>query len=243
MAEEADKAADSAEKAYAAASVEAEQAAMPEVSAKAKMARKEADKRPEAGAAAKSAAQPEKKTSRRKVSSRPAPKHKNAPVEPVRPAPPTIVQLKEKIMASSKSTDFTKSLSDVMSDMQSRAQTAYEKSSEITGEMSEFAKGNVEAMVEAGKLLAAGMQNMGKTYVEDAKSAYETVTGDLKEVAAIKSPSELFQLQGKLARRNFDAMVAFSSKQTETMMKLANESFAPISSRMSVAAEKISKAA
>lgn len=146
-------------------------------------------------------------------------------------------------MASSKSTDFTKTLSDMMSDMQSRAQTAYEKSSEITGEMSDFAKGNVEAMVEAAKLLAAGMQNMGKTYVEDAKSAYETVTGDLKEVAAVKSPSELFQLQGKLARRNFDAMVAFSSKQTESMLKLANESFVPISSRMSVAAEKISKAA
>jgi len=243
MAEEADKAADSAEKAYAAASVEAEQAAMPEVSAKAKMARKEADKRPEAGAAAKSAAQPEKKTSRRKVSSRPAPKHKNAPVEPVRPAPPTIVQLKEKIMASSKSTDFTKTLSDIMSDMQSRAQTAYEKSSEITGEVSEFAKGNVEAVVEAGKLFASGMQDLSKTYVEDAKAAYETATADIKDIAGIKSPSELFQLQSKLTRRNFDAMMAFGSKQTETMLKLANESFAPISSRMSVAAEKISKAA
>jgi phasin family protein len=62
-------------------------------------------------------------------------------------------------------------------------------------------------------------------------------------MVAVKSPTELFQLQGKLARRNFDAMVAFGSKQTETLMKLTNESFAPISSRMSIAAEKISKAA
>ena len=242
MAEAADKGTDSAEKAYAEASAQAKPAAPTQASAKDQVAAEEAKPKPVAKPAPKSK-KTKKTTSSSKVSAKPAPKPKKALTPQAPPAQPTITQLKEKIMASSKSTDFTKTLSDMMSDMQSRAQTAYEKSSEITGEMSDFAKGNVEAMVEAGKLLAAGMQNMGKTYVEDAKSAYETVTGDLKEVAAVKSPSELFQLQGKLARRNFDAMVAFSSKQTESMLKLANESFAPISSRMSVAAEKISKAA
>lgn len=242
MAEAADKGTDSAEKAYAEASAQAKPAAPAQASAKDKVAAQEAMPKPVVKPAPKSK-KTKKTTSSSKVSAKPAPKPKKALTPQAPPAQPTITQLKEKIMASSKNTDFTKTLSDMMSDMQSRAQTAYEKSSEITGEMSDFAKGNVEAMVEAGKLLAAGMQNMGKTYVEDAKSAYETVTGDLKEVTAVKSPSELFQLQGKLARRNFDAMVAFSSKQTESMLKLANESFAPISSRMSVAAEKISKAA
>lgn len=242
MAEAADKGTDSAEKAYAEASAQAKPAAPAQASAKDQVAAEEAMPKPVVKPAPKSK-KTKKTTSSSKVSAKPAPKPKKALTPQAPPAQPTITQLKEKIMASSKNTDFTKTLSDMMSDMQSRAQTAYEKSSEITGEMSDFAKGNVEAMVEAGKLLAAGMQNMGKTYVEDAKSAYETVTGDLKEVAAVKSPSELFQLQGKLARRNFDAMVAFSSKQTESMLKLANDSFAPISSRMSVAAEKISKAA
>lgn len=242
MAEAADKGTDSAEKAYAEASAQAKPAAPAQASAKDKVAAQEAMPKPVVKPAPKSK-KTKKTTSSSKVSAKPAPKPKKALTPQAPPAQPTITQLKEKIMASSKNTDFTKTLSDMMSDMQSRAQTAYEKSSEITGEMSDFAKGNVEAMVEAGKLLAAGMQNMGKTYVEDAKSAYETVTGDLKEVTAVKSPSELFQLQGKLARRNFDAMVAFSSKQTESMLKLANDSFAPISSRMSVAAEKISKAA
>lgn len=242
MAEAADKGTDSAEKAYAEASAQAKPAAPAQASAKDQVAAEEAMPKPVVKPAPKSK-KTKKTTSSSKVSAKPAPKPKKALTPQAPPAQPTITQLKEKIMASSKNTDFTKTLSDMMSDMQSRAQTAYEKSSEITGEMSDFAKGNVEAMVEAGKLLAAGMQNMGKTYVEDAKSAYETVTGDLKEVTAVKSPSELFQLQGKLARRNFDAMVAFSSKQTESMLKLANDSFAPISSRMSVAAEKISKAA
>ena len=62
-------------------------------------------------------------------------------------------------------------------------------------------------------------------------------------MAAIKSPTEFFQLQGEIARRNFDAMVATTSKNAEMMMKLANEAFAPISTRASVATEKLSKAA
>jgi hypothetical protein len=38
-------------------------------------------------------------------------------------------------------------------------------------------------------------------------------------------------------------MVSYGSKRTEAWVKLTNEAFAPISNRVSVAAEKISKAA
>ena len=62
-------------------------------------------------------------------------------------------------------------------------------------------------------------------------------------MAAVKSPTELLQLQGELARRNFDAAVSFSSKNTEALVKLYNDAFAPITSRVSLAAEKIKKAA
>jgi len=98
-------------------------------------------------------------------------------------------------------------------------------------------------VVESGKIFAAGAQDLGKTYVEEAKSAYETLTGDLKEIAAIKSPTELFQLQGKILRRNFDALVATSSKNTEAAMKLANDAFAPLTGRVNLAAEKLAKVA
>ncbi|MGX7896552.1 phasin family protein [Tsuneonella sp. HG222] len=156
---------------------------------------------------------------------------------------PSISQLKEKIMATAKTPDFSKPFSDAMGDMQSKAKAAYEKSTVYAGEMTDFAKGNVEAMVESGKILSAGMQGMGKSMVEEAKSAYETVTADVKEMASVKSPTELFQLQGKLARRNFDTFVSFSSKASDDMMKLYADAFAPISGRVSLAAEKLSKAA
>lgn len=158
---------------------------------------------------------------------------------------PSVTELKEKIMATQNTPDYTETMSASMStavaEMQDRSKAAYEKSTEMMAEMSDFAKGTVEAMVESGKIFSGGMQDMGKTYAEEAKSAYELMTADMKEMAAIKSPTELFQLQGKMMRRNFDAMVATSSKNAEKMMKLSNDAFAPVSTRMNVAAEKMSK--
>ena len=165
-----------------------------------------------------------------------------APIK-ISPPQPTITELKEKIMATAKTADFTKPVTDAVADIQTKAKAAYEKGTETLSEATEFAKGNVEAIVESSKILATGAQDLGKTYVEEAKSAYETLTADLKEIAAIKSPTELFQLQGKIMRRNFDALVATSSKNTEAAMKLANDAFAPISGRVNLAAEKLAKVA
>ncbi len=165
------------------------------------------------------------------------------PVVQIVPVRPTITELKEKIMATAKTPDFTKPIVDAFGEYQTKAKAAYEKGTEALTEATEFAKGNVEAMVESGKILAAGAQDIGKTYAEEAKGAYETLTGDLKEFAAIKSPTELFQLQGKIMRRNFDAMVSAGSKNTETLLKLANDAYAPLSGRVNVAAEKLAKVA
>ena len=160
-------------------------------------------------------------------------------------ARPTVTQLKEKIMATANTTktDYTATAKDVAAQLQNRAKAGFEKAGEMTSQVTDFHKGNIEALVESGKILASGMQDMGRTYVEEAKTAADTVQDDVKKMAAIKSPTEFFQLQGEIARRNFDAMVATTSKNTEMMMKLVNEAFAPISTRASVATEKFSKAA
>ena len=141
--------------------------------------------------------------------------------------------------------DYTETMTDQMNeavnDMQDRSKAAYDKSTEMMSEMSDFAKGTAEAMVESTKILAGAMQDMGKTYADEAKSAYEQMTADLKEMAAVKNPTELFQLQGKIMRRNFDALVSTTSKNAEMLMKLSNDAFAPLSARMNVAAEKMNK--
>ena len=266
MAESTDKAADGAEKAYAAAAAEAKpvavEAARPEPVAAPAQVKAPAAVTPKtvvAKAAPKKAAI-KKKAATKKVAAKrikkpaakakPAAGPKTVPAKaslktpPVASKPkPTIIQLKEKIMATAKTADFTKPFADAVGELQAKTKEAYEKGTAYAGEMTDFAKGNVEALVESGKVLSAGMQDVGKTYVGEAKAAYETLTADMKEMAAIKSPTELFQLQGKIARRNFDSAVAFSSKTGDSILKLYADAFAPISGRVSLAAEKISKAA
>ena len=186
-----------------------------------------------------------KKTAAKKAAAKKVPVRKAAPrkVAARTKAPvittPKIDQLKETIMA----TNSAKTTKNLTADVQERAKAAYAKGSEYAAEMGDFTKANLEAVVESGKILASGMQDMGRGELEAAKGAFETVTADMKDFAAIKSPTELFQLQGKIARRNFDAVVAHVSQNAEKSMKLANDAFAPISSRMSVAAERFTKAA
>lgn len=156
---------------------------------------------------------------------------------------PSIIELKEKIMATKNTTtDYTDTVSAAVADIQDRQKAAYEKGNEMLAEMTDFAKGTTEAVVESSKIVASAMQDLGRSYAEEARNAYEQATADLKEIAAVKSPTELFQLQGKILRRNFDAVVATTSKNAETVMKVSNDAFAPISARLNVAAEKFSKA-
>lgn len=155
---------------------------------------------------------------------------------------PTISQLKDKIMATT-NTDFTAKMKETAADMQTRMKTAYDKGTEMTKDVTEFHKNNLEAMVESGKLFAAGMQDMGRTAMETVKSDAETVTDDVKKIAGVKNPTELFQLQGEIARRNLDTMVSRASKSAEAWMKLANEAFAPLSTRASVAMDRFKTAA
>lgn len=139
--------------------------------------------------------------------------------------------------------DYTAQVKEGIADLQTRAKTAYEKSTVLASEMGDFSKENVEAVVESSKILASGVQDMAKNYVEEGKAAVSTMTSDVKEIAAVKSPTEFVQLQSQIVSRNFDATVANFSKTTEAWVKLANEAFAPISSRASVAMEKVRKAA
>ena len=139
--------------------------------------------------------------------------------------------------------DFTAKVKDAVADLQDRAKTAFEKSNAVFADAGEFTKGNVEALVESGKILAAGLQDMGKEYVAEGKTSLETVTADVKELAQVKSPVDFFKLQGEILRRNFDAAVASSSKHSEMALKLANDAFAPISTRVSLAVEKVKQAA
>ena len=236
------KAEAAAEQAYAAAAATAEV----KPAAEAPVAKPVAPKAKPAPANAPVA----KKTVAAKKAAKPAAK-KAAPIKtvkaaaktPAKPAP--VTKFKDTIMAKTKTAtdDFTAKVQETVAEAQEPAKAAFEKGQALFGDAGEFTKGNVEALVESGKVLAAGLQTLGKDYVTEGKSAIETVQADIKELAAVKSPADFFKLQGEIMRRNFDAAVSSGSKHSEMVLKLANDAFAPISTRVSVAIEKAKQAA
>ena len=191
--------------------------------------------------AAKPARVVKKKAAAKKLAPRKAAKRAEPKIVAAKAAP----SFKDTIMAKTQNVteEFTAKVKEAMTEAQDRAKVAFEKSQALAGEAGEFTKGNVEAIVESGKVLAAGIQNMGKDYVAEAKSAFETVQADFRELAAVKSPADFFKLQGEILRRNFDAAVTAGSKNSEKAVKLANEAFAPIQNRVSLAIEKVKQAA
>lgn len=189
----------------------------------------------------KAAAKPRKKTATKTVAANKAVASKRKPAAKA----PTKLVSEESIMTKTKTatTDYAAQMKEGLAELQTRAKTAYDKGAEYTAEARDFSQGNLDAVVESGKIFAAGMQDLAKLAVEDGKAAVETMTGDAKEFAAVKSPTDLVQLQGKIASRNFDAAVAQFSKATEMWVKLAGDVAAPLSARASLAMEKVRKAA
>ena len=124
-------------------------------------------------------------------------------------------------------------------DMNQRAKAAVEKSSKLFEETSELAKGNVEALVASSKIAAKGVESLGQGAADYGRRSFEEASAVLKSFAEVKSPTELFKLQSDYARSAFDAMVAESSKVSETMIKLAGEVVEPLTSRYTVAVEKV----
>jgi len=124
-----------------------------------------------------------------------------------------------------------------------RAKAVLEKSTRAAEDLNAFGKGNVEALVESGKIAAKGLETLGQGYAEFGRKSFEGATATLKSLAAAKTPTEFLQLQSDYVRSQFDALVAETSKSTEAFIKLAGDVAQPISNRVAVAAEKIKVAA
>ncbi|MGB7405738.1 MAG: phasin family protein [Pacificimonas sp.] len=130
-----------------------------------------------------------------------------------------------------------------MADVTAKSREAMERGVKTVEEMNDFARGNVEAVVEASKVYADGTQEMMREQVSFVKSATDELAANMKAMPTVKNPNEIMQMHGDFVRNQFDAMVEQNSKMTERMFKLAGDVMAPLQNRMAVANEKFTKVA
>ena len=128
-------------------------------------------------------------------------------------------------------------------DATDRTQEAYAKGQQMFGDLGDFGKGNVEAMVESSKIATKAVEQFAQSAVAYARRSFEEAQSQARTLASASSPTEFLRLQGEFARTSFDRLVAETSKNTEAMLKLAGEVAQPISNRLALAADHLKVAA
>ena len=123
-----------------------------------------------------------------------------------------------------------------MADFSQKARESLEKTQSAFGDYHELTRDNVDAAVESGKILASGLQEISTAMVADGREAFEQLTGEVKELAAARSPSDFFRLHNDLMKKQFDLALSIGSRQSDAWMRLMNEASLPFSARMAAKA-------
>ena len=104
-----------------------------------------------------------------------------------------------------------------------------------------FNRGNVEAFVQSGQILAAGLQEMGRQFAVQSQSQAQATLSTFRQLSTAKSVREALDLQASFARASVEQAVTQTGKTAEASLKLAERAFAPIGSRVALAVENFGR--
>lgn len=132
-------------------------------------------------------------------------------------------------------------VTDTARDSAEAAQTqfkhGYDKAIHTAEQFAKFQQGNLEAMVKAGQIFAAGLQDIGKHVAAQAQANFEEGTATFRALTSVKSLKEAIELQTSFAKTSLEKAMAESTKLTETSLKLAEQACAPLTARVNAAVE------
>ena len=118
-----------------------------------------------------------------------------------------------------------------------------DKAMKTAEEFVAFSQGNFEALVKSGQIWAAGVQDLSKTVAASAQAQFDEALALVKALAGVKSFKEALDLQTSLARASLDKAMAETGRLTDAGVKLAEQTWAPLTDRVNLAVEKFGRAA
>jgi phasin family protein len=106
-----------------------------------------------------------------------------------------------------------------------------------------FSQDSVDTIVKANTAAAKGFETFAKYFIDLASKSLEDAVTAGKKIAAAKSPTELFQIQTKLAEESFEHFVDESKKVSEMATSVFKDISAPLSAQFKSAVATAPKAA
>ncbi|HEY0184102.1 MAG TPA: phasin family protein [Rhodopila sp.] len=126
---------------------------------------------------------------------------------------------------------------------QAKMKEGVEKAMKTAEELVAFNQGNLEAIVKSSQIWATGVQDLSKHVAAAAKASLDDSMSAFKALTSAKSLKDAFELQASFARAALEKSLAESGKLTDASFKLTEQALAPITARVTVAVEKLAKAA
>lgn len=130
-----------------------------------------------------------------------------------------------------------------LEEAQATMRDGMQKAVKSAEDMFAFVQGNFEAFAKSGQILATGMQDLSQSFAAAARSSMDETVSTFKAMTAAKSVKEAMDLQGNLLRSTLEKAVARTGHVTDSSMKLSEQVFAPISTRLMLATEKFGRSA
>ena len=126
-----------------------------------------------------------------------------------------------------------------MEQITAKSKEAVESSMKSLDEMTEMARGNVEALLASARTAQAGIEAMVAHVSEVSKKSFEEASAIAKSMTSAKTPNEMMQIQSEFAKAQYDSAVTEFSKMTEMMVKLSGEAMEPMQNRIALATDKM----
>ena len=120
---------------------------------------------------------------------------------------------------------------------QAKIKENMQKATKTAEQMMAFGQGNMEAMVKASQIYVTGVQDISKHFAASSKASLEEAVAFTKSLMGVKSVTEAIDLQTGFTRSSIEKAVSETNKLTDASVKLAEQTIAPITARITLAVE------
>src|ERR1700678_3764248 len=100
--------------------------------------------------------------------------------------------------------------------------------------MASFGQENVEAIMKSGRVWAAGCQDISKTMAAKAQAHLGQTMSTWTALTSAKSLRQAMDLQANITQTSFQTAFAETGKLTESTIRLAEQTIAPIMERFTL---------
>ncbi len=125
---------------------------------------------------------------------------------------------------------------------QAQLKESVEKAMKKAEEMASFNHGTVEAMMKSGQIWATGMQDISKQLMATAQTQMDETVATFKALAGLRSFKDVLDVQASFTRSAMEKTMTETGKLTDASLKLAEQVMAPLTARVSLAVETLTKA-